>query len=272
MLQFSPYKLVKDGIKAVPAVRYALGVAAIAAVIAIVSGFIKDYRIAVLGTIVMLALMSALVVFSSLARTAAKDVRPLALLLAWASVILIIATSVLIFTGFFFSWPRPLDRYVEAVRERTSIIPAATYSPSPIPLSDPTVRRSPPARPTTSAATSNKNQTNTPQEDLFSVPGELWPQLRGGWILKMAMDRRVVFFDDGTYLRCKEILDLRKDNTSVYHEQPCSKLTVDDRLRINFSFGGSEYVGNIEKRSFKSMSGVIVGPEGEYRGEWIMTR
>jgi hypothetical protein len=266
----SPYKILKEGIKAVPAVRYALGVAAIAAIIAIVSGFIKDFRVAILGTILMLGLMSALVVFSSLARTAAKDVRPLALVLAWGSVVLIIATSVLIFTGFFFQWPRPLDRYVEAVREKTTLIPPAAV-PSP----------SPPSAAANRLATKKEEPGITPNvrngdpspDPLFSVPREIWPNLEGGWSMKWGeKDRRVVFFNDGQYLRCKEVLDLRNINGSIYHEQPCSNLTVDSQLRIHFSFGGSEYVGNIEKKSLKSMSGVIVSPSGEYADQWVMTK
>ena len=110
---FSPSVILKNAIEAVPAVKYASGVAGIAAAVALVAGLITNYKIAVFGIILMLGLMTVLVVFSSLAQAAPGDIRILALLLAWAFVILIIATSSFIFTGFFFHWPRPLESYVE---------------------------------------------------------------------------------------------------------------------------------------------------------------
>lgn len=111
----SPLKILKEAIRAVPAVKYALGVAGIAAAVAIIAGFKIDYRVAVLGTIIMFVLMFVLVIFSSFARTAATATKPLALSLAWSFVLLTIATSAFIFTGFFFSWPRPLGETAEGI-------------------------------------------------------------------------------------------------------------------------------------------------------------
>lgn len=52
--------ILKEAIKAVPAVRFALGVAGIAAAVAIVYGLISDLRVAVLGPILMFGLMIVL--------------------------------------------------------------------------------------------------------------------------------------------------------------------------------------------------------------------
>ncbi|MGA9996378.1 MAG: TIR domain-containing protein [Pyrinomonadaceae bacterium] len=108
----SPIKILREAIRAVPAVKYALGVAGMAAAVAIVAGFSIDYKVAIFGTIIMSGLMFGLVLFSSFARQGAASLKPLALALAWTFVLLISATSFCIFTGFFFSWPRPLEVYV----------------------------------------------------------------------------------------------------------------------------------------------------------------
>jgi hypothetical protein len=122
----NPLDILKDAIKAVPAVRYALGIAGIAAVIAIVAGFQIDYRVAVLGVIIILVLMFGLVVFAWFAEHSTDSaIRPLSLFLAWVAVLLVSATGVCIFTGFFWGKPRPLGFYVGAT-------PTPTPTPRPI--------------------------------------------------------------------------------------------------------------------------------------------
>jgi hypothetical protein len=59
----SPVEVLKRPTKAVPAVKYALGIAGIVAAIAIVAGFRINFRIAVFGTVIMFVLMTVLVVF-----------------------------------------------------------------------------------------------------------------------------------------------------------------------------------------------------------------
>lgn len=118
---------IKLGIRAVPAVRYAMGVAAIGAAVALVAGVVRDYRVAVFGVLLMFILMVVLVVFSSLAKTASKELRPLALMLAYAFVILTIAAAGLLFTSFFFRWPLEL-----ASENLSRPVTAQTISPTPI--------------------------------------------------------------------------------------------------------------------------------------------
>jgi len=60
----TPGSFLKEAIKAVPAVKYALGVGGIAAVVAIIAGFHLDYRVAVFGTVIVFALMFVLLVFA----------------------------------------------------------------------------------------------------------------------------------------------------------------------------------------------------------------
>jgi hypothetical protein len=111
-MDLNPYKLLKDAMKAVPSVRYALGVAGVASVVVIIAGFKLDYRVAVFGTIIVLGLMFLLLIFSSIAtKSAAKSLRKPALTLAWAFLLLSILGSTFLLSSFFFEWPRALDEY-----------------------------------------------------------------------------------------------------------------------------------------------------------------
>jgi hypothetical protein len=104
----SPIDVLKDAIRAVPAVRYALGVAGVVAVIAIVKAFGIDFRVAVFGFIVILALMVALVLFARLTRAAGNEWVTLPVkVLTWSLLLLTIAAAILFFTSVFFD--RPLD-------------------------------------------------------------------------------------------------------------------------------------------------------------------
>src|SRR5690349_635400 len=103
----APSSILKQAIKAVPAVKYALGVGGIIAVIAIVRGFGIDLRIALFGTIVMFVLMTLLVVFASLARQKGSQFRLPALVFTWFSLISVMAVALVLFTSVF--WGRPVD-------------------------------------------------------------------------------------------------------------------------------------------------------------------
>lgn len=135
-----PIEILRAAIRAVPAIKYALGVAGIAAAVAIVAGFTIGYKVAVLGTVIMLGFMFCLVLFSSFAQYGAASTRPLALTLAWTFVLLTSMSGLFIVTGFFFSWPKPLEAYVES----------PTPTPAPTPLVTPTLTppATPPATPT----------------------------------------------------------------------------------------------------------------------------
>lgn len=141
-----PINILRQAIRAVPAVKYALGVAGMAAAVAIVAGFSVDYKVAVLGTILMLGLMFGLVSFSFFAFNSTDAIRPLALTLAWTFVILTSSTSLCIFTGFFFDWPRPLEAYV-----RPGPAPLQSPLPTPSPVASSTPSPTPTVQPTPSS-------------------------------------------------------------------------------------------------------------------------
>jgi hypothetical protein len=103
-----PFALLKKSIEELPAMKYALGVGGLIAVVVIIEGWGKiDLRIAPVAAIIMLVLMVALVVFAGLAAQNATDFRGPITVLTWFCLMLVMATGVVIFTSAF--WKRPVD-------------------------------------------------------------------------------------------------------------------------------------------------------------------
>ena len=120
-------QIVSDAVRSVPAKTYVFGVAVSAMALTIIAGSQTDYRVAIVGTMIMLALMSGLVISSSLADNLTTRSRRWALMFQSSLVILIAAFSLLVFTSYFFSYPRPLNAYLRTLR------PEILPSPSPTP-------------------------------------------------------------------------------------------------------------------------------------------
>src|SRR5437667_11305566 len=107
-MPIEPVKFLKDATRAVPAVRYALGVGGIAAVVSIViTGFGLDVKTAVFGTLIVFVFMVVLVVFSNLAKAGGLLYYP-ALFLCWAFLLLTITSTALFASSFFFDYPKPM--------------------------------------------------------------------------------------------------------------------------------------------------------------------
>ena len=111
-MNISPIGILRDAQKSVPAVKYAAGIAGVAAVVAIIAGFQLDFRIAVVGTIIVLGLMFVLVILSSFVAQSGPSVVILATVAAWSFLLVTIAVSILLVTSYFFSWPRQIESYV----------------------------------------------------------------------------------------------------------------------------------------------------------------
>lgn len=109
----SPLGILRESIKAVPAVRFALGVAGIVSVIAIVKGFNVDLRIAAFGTVVLLILMTLLFIFARLTRVTPSKVTLPALIFLWFVLLLTIATASFLFTSVFLRWPVDLQNWLK---------------------------------------------------------------------------------------------------------------------------------------------------------------
>jgi hypothetical protein len=104
--QMQPAKVLNEAIKAVPAVKYALGIGGMIAVIAIIKGFGIDYRVAGFGAVIMLVLMTMLVIFAKLAAKRDSDFHLPAIVFMWFALVLTMATAVMLFTSSF--WGKPL--------------------------------------------------------------------------------------------------------------------------------------------------------------------
>ena len=114
----SPPSLLKRAIAAVPAVKYALGVGGIIAVIAIVSSFNIGTTAAVFGTVVMLVLMTVLLVFANIAGQKSSSFSAAAHVLTWFSLVLFMLTASALFLAVF--WGN-----VEEIRARLGIKPVS---------------------------------------------------------------------------------------------------------------------------------------------------
>ena len=110
----TPIEILSKSITAVPATRYALGVAGVSAAVAIVAGFQIDMRLAVFGTTIMFGFMFVLVVFGALVSYGGGAVVQIALSAAWAFTILTFATAFFLMTSYFFTWPRSIETYLPA--------------------------------------------------------------------------------------------------------------------------------------------------------------
>jgi len=127
-----PVEVVKQAIKAVPALKYALGVAGIAAVVAIIGGFNLDPLAAIFGSIVVILFMFVLVLFAWFAENGGPSFKPLALVLAWAFVVLTVATSVLLLTSLFFEKPQKLRTLVTSLFPTPAPTATPLITPSPV--------------------------------------------------------------------------------------------------------------------------------------------
>ena len=104
----TPPNFLKSAIRAVPVVKYALGVGGIVATIGIIKTFRVSSRDAILGTVIMLMLMAVLVVVSKFAAQTTGALRPLILFFAWSCLILVVLTALFLFLSAFFGWPLDL--------------------------------------------------------------------------------------------------------------------------------------------------------------------
>jgi len=111
----TPFGLLKVAIDAVPAVKYALGVAGIVSALALVKGLFANLTAALVGTGGMLVLMVLLVVFARTSRLGPNTLRLPSLVLAWATLTLFVGSLLLSVTCAFFGWPKEFGVLMEEV-------------------------------------------------------------------------------------------------------------------------------------------------------------
>jgi hypothetical protein len=104
-MSIAPHRILQDAIAAVPAVRYAAGIAGVAAAVAIIASFKLGPVVAVLGIVVMLALMAALLAFARAAGPGDRAIPAAGIVMVWVFTLLTCATGIMIFTVTFFGTP-----------------------------------------------------------------------------------------------------------------------------------------------------------------------
>jgi len=109
-------KIVTAAINAVPAVKYALGVAGVIASVALVKEFFSSTQATLLVGAAMLVLMLLLLVFSAATKLAPEFLRPPALFFTWAILLLFVSSSCLVVASIFFSRPKPFPDLVRQLR------------------------------------------------------------------------------------------------------------------------------------------------------------
>jgi hypothetical protein len=100
-----PLQILREAIRAVPAVKYALGVAGVVAVVSIIKLFGLDLWTAFAGAAVIFVLMIVLVVFARISKFGPTELQLPALVLMWSFLVLMIAATTLLFTSAFWGWP-----------------------------------------------------------------------------------------------------------------------------------------------------------------------
>lgn len=132
----SPGAVLQAAIAAVPVMKYALAVAGLAAVVAMVTrGFGLDAPTATLGSLIVLVLMTVLLVLAVAARQSQQLARQ-AQVLTWAFVVMTLSAMALLLASLFFLWPRPLRCLVH---DEACAPPRPTESSRVAPASSPSV-------------------------------------------------------------------------------------------------------------------------------------
>ncbi len=128
----SPFSILKQAIKRVPSLKFALGIVGLAASVALIKSLITDLRLALFGIIVMLVLMSVLFVFAKLTSVAPKEFKRPAITLLWFSLIITMIAASLLFMSVFFNWPINLRHWLTnksrmPEQSSTQLQPKTTY-------------------------------------------------------------------------------------------------------------------------------------------------
>jgi hypothetical protein len=101
--------------QAVPAVKWALGVAGVISAAALVKVFFVSVGAALLAGFGMLVLMVILVLFAAATKSRSSVLIVPAMVLTWALLILVILSSLLTVSAAFFGWPKPIQDLINGI-------------------------------------------------------------------------------------------------------------------------------------------------------------
>jgi hypothetical protein len=124
----APFTILRAATQAVPAVKWALGVAGVISATALVKVFFVSVGAALLAGFGMLVLMVMLVLFAAATRARSSVLIVPAMVLTWALLVLVIISSVLTVGAAFFGWPKSIQELVKGITSGKSI--DAPYTPT----------------------------------------------------------------------------------------------------------------------------------------------
>jgi hypothetical protein len=109
----SKINIIAKATKAVPFVKYALGLVGIIAFISLIKAFGISFRVGFVGTLVTLFLMTILFLLSKFSLSKSKASHLPAVILVWFFVIIFIATMTSLFGSVFFNYPLNLCKWLD---------------------------------------------------------------------------------------------------------------------------------------------------------------
>lgn len=126
MQELNLFKIIKEGTKAIPATKYAIGIAGLVATVALIVSFNIDIRIAIWGTLILIGLMILLVIFAKLSKTASVEFKLPVRIIMWSFTFLFIFISILLTTSVFFRFPVDLQfilvKSEKSIKKESSLI------------------------------------------------------------------------------------------------------------------------------------------------------
>ena len=140
-----PLRLLPVAIRAVPAVRYALATLAVTGCVAAAIGYLRDARLALIGTIAGLGLMALMVIFSHVAKLEGSIMRRPAIVFVWFSLALFVVWAGGMTTSVFVGFPLHISLFARAeqadgppfaliVPDEASVLMMSPGKPSPFTL------------------------------------------------------------------------------------------------------------------------------------------
>jgi hypothetical protein len=129
IVSLAPISVLNEAVKAVPAVRYALGVGGIVAVIALIYTFPINPRVAFVGVVAMFVFMGVLVVFAAASTLRDGAIVWPALVFTWFVLIMFMATAASLFSCVFFGKPLDLQDWLTGRPTVAAVAPAQPNSP-----------------------------------------------------------------------------------------------------------------------------------------------
>jgi len=112
MSQSTPEGFLKTAVKAVPSLKYAIGIGGIAAVIVLLNGFGTDLRVTGVGVLLIFVPMILLVLFSRIAAAASGLLQKQLRFLTWFAVAIFAVFVSLVVSSIFFAVPLDLNHWL----------------------------------------------------------------------------------------------------------------------------------------------------------------